>query len=68
MLRAPSATPAVPVRSRKTRCTKGNDGEPLHPEGLSLASGLRGKVCLFFFWCFILDALDFAHPHFASHL
>ncbi|KAF3572212.1 hypothetical protein F2Q69_00059115 [Brassica cretica] len=42
-LRAPSATPAVPVRSRKRRCTKGYDGEPSHPEGLSLASGLRGK-------------------------
>ncbi|KAF3596575.1 hypothetical protein DY000_02020462 [Brassica cretica] len=42
-LRAPSATPAVPVRSRKRRCTKGNDGEPSHLEGLSLASGLRGK-------------------------
>ncbi|XP_048632889.1 uncharacterized protein LOC125607133 [Brassica napus] len=43
VLRAPSGTPAVPVKSRKRRCTKGNDGEPSHPEGLSLASGLRGK-------------------------
>ncbi|KAF3541759.1 hypothetical protein F2Q69_00023194 [Brassica cretica] len=42
-LRAPSATPAVPARSRKRRCTMGNDGEPLHPEGSSLALGLRGK-------------------------
>ena len=31
---------------------EGNDGEPSHPEGLSLVSGLRGKVCLFFFLVF----------------
>ncbi|KAF3611585.1 hypothetical protein DY000_02047934 [Brassica cretica] len=42
-LRAPSATPAVPAKSRKRRCTTGNNEEPSHPERSSLASGLRGK-------------------------
>ncbi|KAF3606770.1 hypothetical protein DY000_02048854 [Brassica cretica] len=42
-LRAPSAIPAVPARSRKRRCMTGNNGEPSHPDGSSLASGLRGK-------------------------
>ncbi|KAF2609906.1 hypothetical protein F2Q70_00011290 [Brassica cretica] len=42
-LHAPSATPAVPARSRKRKCTTGNNGEPSHPEGSILASGLRGK-------------------------
>ncbi|KAF3507673.1 hypothetical protein F2Q69_00004996 [Brassica cretica] len=42
-LRAPSATPAVPARSRKRRCTTGNNGEPSHPEGSILAPRLRGK-------------------------
>ncbi|KAF3557582.1 hypothetical protein F2Q69_00013418 [Brassica cretica] len=42
-LRAPSATPAVPARSRKRKCTTGNNGEPSHPEGSILALGLRGK-------------------------
>ena len=37
---APGATPAVPARSWKRRCTTGNNGEPLHLEGSSLASGL----------------------------
>ncbi|KAF3570515.1 hypothetical protein F2Q69_00059071 [Brassica cretica] len=41
--RATSATPAVPARSRKRRCTTGNNGEPSHPKGSSLESGLRGK-------------------------
>ncbi|KAF3570045.1 hypothetical protein F2Q69_00059070 [Brassica cretica] len=41
--RAPNATPAVPARSRKRRCTTGNNGEPSHQEGSSLESGLHGK-------------------------
>ncbi|KAF3573697.1 hypothetical protein F2Q69_00059067 [Brassica cretica] len=40
-LRAPSATSAVPARSWQRMCTTGNNREPSHPEGSSLASGLR---------------------------
>ena len=57
VLRVPSATPAVPARSRKRRCTTGNNGEPTHPEGSILASELRGKVRSLL-WLFILRALD----------
>ncbi|KAL0667995.1 hypothetical protein Bca4012_030699 [Brassica carinata] len=42
-LHATSATPSVPARSRKRRCTTGNNGEPSHPEGSILAPGIRGK-------------------------
>ncbi|KAF3516287.1 hypothetical protein DY000_02059992 [Brassica cretica] len=42
-LRAPSATPAVPARIQKKRCTTSNNGEPSHLEGSSLASRLHGK-------------------------
>ncbi|KAF3592791.1 hypothetical protein DY000_02021347 [Brassica cretica] len=42
-LRAPSATLVVQPKGRKRRCTRGNDGESSHQEGLSMASGFRGK-------------------------
>ncbi|KAF3484982.1 hypothetical protein F2Q69_00052690 [Brassica cretica] len=42
-LRAPSATPVVQPKGRKRKCTRGNDGESLQHEGLSLTSGFRGK-------------------------
>ncbi|KAF2534175.1 hypothetical protein F2Q70_00029533 [Brassica cretica] len=40
---APSATPVVQPKGRKRRCTRDNDGESSQQEGLSLASGFRGK-------------------------
>ena len=52
-LHATSATPSVPARSRKRRCTTGNNGEPSHPEGSILAPGIRGKVRSLL-WLFIL--------------
>ena len=56
-MRAPSATLTVPVRIQKKRCTTGNNGEPSHLEGSSLASRLRGKVRSSL-WLYILRALD----------
>ena len=56
-LRAPSATLVVQPKGRKRRCNRGNDGESSQLEGLSLASGFRGKVRSSL-WLFILRALD----------
>ncbi|CAH8380372.1 unnamed protein product [Eruca vesicaria subsp. sativa] len=42
-----SATPVVPLKGRKRKCIRGNDEDPLQQEGLSLASGLRGRDLAF---------------------
>ncbi|KAF3487151.1 hypothetical protein F2Q69_00052920 [Brassica cretica] len=42
-LRAPSATPDAPLKGRKRRCTRGNNGESYQQGGSSLASGHRTK-------------------------
>ena len=47
-LRAPSAVQATQPKSRKRKLAKSGDGETSQRGGSSLASGLRGKVCLLF--------------------
>ncbi|WZZ03230.1 hypothetical protein YC2023_089151 [Brassica napus] len=47
-LRAPSALLATQPKSRKRKLAKSGDGKTSQRGGSSLASGLRGKVCLLF--------------------
>ena len=47
-LRAPSAVLDTQPKSRKRKLAKSGDGETSQRGGSSLASGLRGKVCLLF--------------------
>ncbi|KAF2541604.1 hypothetical protein F2Q70_00036105 [Brassica cretica] len=44
-LRAPSVVLVAQPKGRKRKFTKGGDGESLQQGDLSIASGLRGKVC-----------------------
>nr|VDD03862.1 unnamed protein product [Brassica oleracea] len=44
-LRAPSVVPVAQPKGRKRKYTKGGDGESSQQGDLSIASGLRGKVC-----------------------
>ncbi|WZY99824.1 hypothetical protein YC2023_072153 [Brassica napus] len=55
-LRAPSAVPVAQPKSRKRKLAKSGDGETSQQGGLSLASGLRGKVCLLLEFSIILCA------------
>ncbi|KAF3583736.1 hypothetical protein F2Q69_00029282 [Brassica cretica] len=72
-LRAPSVVPVAQPKSRKRKLVKGGDGETSQPGGSSLASGLRGKVCLLLEFSIVLCAFflglslkNFHHSQFIS--
>ncbi|KAL0706360.1 hypothetical protein Bca4012_072786 [Brassica carinata] len=72
-LRAPSAILATQPKSRKRKLAKSGDGETSQRGGSSLASGLRGKVCLLFEFSIVfcefflgLSLKNFHHSQFIS--
>ncbi|WZY86975.1 hypothetical protein YC2023_033359 [Brassica napus] len=58
-LRAPSAVLDTQPKSRKRKLAKSGDGETSQRGGSSLASGLRGKVCLLFEFSIVFCAFFF---------
>ncbi|WZY93746.1 hypothetical protein YC2023_066075 [Brassica napus] len=57
-LRAPSAVLATQPKSRKRKLAKSGDGETSQRGGSSLASGLRGKVCLLSEFSIFISLID----------
>ncbi|KAF2557154.1 hypothetical protein F2Q68_00015474 [Brassica cretica] len=55
-LRAPGVVPVAQPKSRKRKLAKSGDGETSQQGGSSLASGLRGKVCLLLEFSIVLCA------------